>query len=299
MKNLNEKIIELLNKEDITEIGFVKLEYFKELEQILIKQDKLGYKTEFQKGNIDEKVFKNQNKYKSAIVVLLPYQKNDLCIEKNKIYVSSSSWGVDYHIVLKSKLKTVVEFLETKNYISCVSVDNSIYDEKYLAYKAGLGFYGINNLLINDKYGSYFFVGLILTDAEFKYNKELTKTCLKCMKCVKACPGQAINENGILDGKKCVSYITQKKELTVDEKSKINQCVYGCDICSIVCPHNKNIEKNNNFLLDENVIIDLNKFKSMSNKEFKRKYGEYAFSWRGKKVFERNINIYKEKLEKK
>lgn len=296
---MKEVIKDILNKYNIEEIGFAEIKYFKDLEKILIKQKKLNFDTPFQTGTIDEKTFKNEKLFKSAIVCLIPYQKPTIDVKRNEVYVSSSSWGNDYHKIFKDILNHVKEYLDTLGYKSKVCVDNNNLDERYLAYKAGLGFYGLNNLLINDRYGSYFFIGVILTDAIFKYDKPLNKTCNQCMKCIKACPTGALSYKNILNGNKCLSYITQKKEITEEEKKLLNQCIYGCDICSVVCPHNKNIQKNSNFKMDSNIIINVSTYSKLSNKEFKKKYGKYAFAWRGKKVFERNIEAYKEKIEKK
>ena len=83
------------------------------------------------------------------------------------------------------------------------------------------------------------------------------------------------------------------------EKEEFNNCIYGCDICSNVCPHNKNVEKTTNFLPTGIEFIKVKDYKHLSNKEWNEKYKNSSCSWRGRNVFERNINIYKEKLEKK
>ena len=298
MNKLNEEIIDIAKGLGINLIGFCKLEYFKDLEDILNKQRELGYKTSFQVGNIEDKTFKN-SEYKSAIVVGLPYNKIDFNDEKGKVHLSSVAVGKDYHIVLKEKLKFIYDYLIDKGYKSFIGVDNNIYDERFLAYKAGIGFYGKNNLLINDKYGTYFFIGVILTDAVFDYNKQSDKNCYGCNKCIESCPTHAINEDGILDGNKCLSYLTQKRELTEEEKKYINNCVYGCDICQTVCPYNKNLEKSNDFISDGNELIDINEFLNMSDDEYNDKYKDNSSYWRGKKIIDRNIKLYMENNLKK
>ncbi len=146
--------------------------------------------------------------------------------------------------------------------------------------------------------GTNFFIGLLFTDALFVYDKEVKKTCLSCNKCINACPTNALGKE-VLDVGKCLSYLTQKKNLTEEEKEEFNNCIYGCDICSNVCPHNKNVEKTTNFLPTGIEFIKVKDYKHLSNKEWNEKYKDSSCSWRGRNVFERNINIYKEKLEKK
>lgn len=291
MKKLNNEIINLLHELGVDLVGFCKLEYFKDLENILNKQKELNYKTPFQVGNVDDKVFKN-SEYKSAIVIGLPYNKVNFKDEKDKVYLSSVSVGKDYHLVLKDKLKFIYDYLIDNGYKAFIGVDNNIYDERYLAYKAGLGFYGKNNLLINKEYGTYFFIGIILTDAIFDYNEPLNERCFECNKCIISCPTHALNNEGILDGNKCLSYLTQKRVLTKEEESYINKCIYGCDICQIVCPYNENLKLSNNFISDGNEIIDVNEFLNMSEDKYKEKYKYNSSYWRGKKIIDRNIKLY-------
>lgn len=293
---MKEKIIEILNKENLYEIGFAKIEYYKDIEKFFLLQEKCNYKTPFQVGNVDSKTFKNERIFNTAIVVLMPYCKNSSKIEKKYVYVSASFSGIDYHLLLKEKLKSVSLYLKSLGYCADIYVDNNFLDERYLAYRAGLGFYGLNHLLINDSYGSFFFIGIILTDAIFEYSKPLNKTCYMCKKCLEACPNGAIMEDGNFDGNKCISFITQKKDISIEEEKLINQCIFGCDVCTNVCPHNLKVGECN----DEDVFkVDVNNYSHLSNNDFKKVYGKYSFSWRGRNIFERNLNIYKQKLEKK
>lgn len=298
MNELNKKIIKLSKSIGFELIGFCKLEYFKELENILIKQENLKYKTSFQIGKIEDKVFKNTN-YKSAIVVGLTYNKINVNLKRGEVYLSSCAWGDDYHIVIKEKLKFIENFLKDLGYSSYISVDNSIYDERYLAYKAGLGFYGKNGLLINKKYGSFFFIGVVLTDAIMDYNEEDKSNCLNCNLCANACPTKAINNNKIINGNKCLSYLTQKKNIEDKEKKYINSCVYGCDICSNVCPYNKNITKSNNFTSKGIELFEEEKFLNMDEREYQSLYKTNSSYWRGKKIIDRNIKINRENNLKK
>ena len=294
--SMKEEIVKLFDKGEI--VKFTKVENYPELEKKYEIQKQLGIKTPFR--DEDDVKFKLKDyfpEYNSIIVLGMQYQlsKN---ISSEEVFLSSSSWGTDYHTVLRKKLGVISDYLRKHGYKSKIFVDNNELDERYIAYKAGLGFYGKNHLLINDLLGTNFFIGLLFTDALFVYDKEVKKTCLSCNKCINACPTNALGKE-VLDVGKCLSYLTQKKNLTEEEKEEFNNCIYGCDICSNVCPHNKNVEKTTNFLPTGIEFIKVKDYKHLSNKEWNEKYKDSSCSWRGRNVFERNINIYKEKLEKK
>ncbi len=287
MKYLNDEISKLSNKLGINLIGFCKLEYFKDLENILKEKEELGFKTSFEVGNMDDKTFKN-SEYNSAIVIGIPYNKLNVSGRKeDEVYFSSVAIGVDYHITLKSKLSFISDYLNDLGYKSFIGVDNNIYNERYLAYKAGLGFLGKNGMLISEKYGSFFYIGIVLTDALFEYNNPLNKKCYECNKCVLSCPTGALSEeSNMVNGNICLSYLTQKKNLTTDEEKFINECVYGCDICQNVCPHNESVSEVNA------KFININDFLNMSEDEYKSKYKDNSSFWRGKKTIDRNIRLY-------
>jgi len=296
--NNKEHLIKLSKENGIDIIGFASLERTKEEINRESELKEAGYLTPFFKEYNEEEY----KEFKSAIVIGLSYYNEKIeeldNISKDTVYFSPSSWGEDYHVVLKRKLEPLKEYLESVGAKTRICVDNNSLNERYLAYKAGLGFFGINGNLINDELGSYFFIGVLLTDEVFPYDKPILNNCISCMGCVNECPASAIDMDGKVNGNKCLSYITQKKDITEEESKLLNQCIYGCDICSRVCPHNSGLKHSNNFEPLGIEFIDINKYESLSNKEFQEKYGKLSGAWRGKKVIERNITIYKEKLEK-
>lgn len=297
--NLKEELIKLSKENNIDKIGFASFQNDEEYKKIEKDLTKKGFITSFHKEyNYDE-----YKEYKTAIVILISYYneliENIDSLDENIVYFSSSSWGNDYHKVLNEKLTPLKELLDSKGYNSKICIDTNSLSERKLALDSGLGFIGLNTQLINEELGSYVFIGVLLTDAIIEPDKKTNKTCLKCKKCIEACPSKCINGYGSINGNKCLSYITQKKEITESEESLMNNCIYGCDICSRVCPHNKNLKTNSNFKLTGNEFININEYKHLSNKEFKEKYGNLSGSWRGKSIIERNISIYSKKLEKK
>ena len=284
---MKEEIIKLSKKVGIDEIGFCNKNNLLVNYDKYKLQDNLNYKCSFQIGDISDKDLTNikYSKYNTVIACLQSYKKVNFK-DKNKVYVSGFAVNKDYHKVLKDKLNKICEYLKANGYICESFVDNNPLDEKLLAYNCGLGFFGKNNLLINKRLGSCFNIGIILTDLKIDGDKIVNYNCGNCNLCIKACPNKAL-DNGILNQKKCLSYLTQKKNLENYEEINFNNCIYGCDICSLVCPYNKNIE------YSEYDGIDINEFLNMSEEEFKEKYKDYSFYWRGKKVLDRNINIYK------
>ncbi len=109
------------------------------------------------------------------------------------------------------------------------------------AAKSGLGWLGKNTLLINREMGSYFFIATIICDWEFEYDSPIKDYCGSCTACIDACPTEAIHPSGVLEANKCISYLTieLKDEIPVQFKNKMDNWVFGCDICQEVCPWNR------------------------------------------------------------
>lgn len=226
----------------------------------------------------------------NAFVALFPYYVKD---EHGNI--SMYARGLDYHKVIKEILKPIKEkslSLGAKEVI--IHCDNGEFDDRDAAYRAGLGFYGKNKMLINDKYGSYFFIGQVICDLEFDADKPLAKTCLGCGRCERECVTGVLKNEYQAD--KCLSGISQKKgELTEEEASflrKSGMC-WGCDVCQRVCPHNENLETTAlpAFLNERIKSLEKSDLENLSERKFKEKYGKYAFAWRGGKVLKRNLEI--------
>lgn len=291
--SMKEEIINISKNIGIDIIGFCNIKNLIVPYDKYKLQDELSYKSTFQVGNISDKDLSNEKYeiYNTAIVIGMSYKKVSMD-DKSKVYLSSCSIGDDYHIVLKNKLEVIKEYLENKGYIGKMFVDNNPLDERLLAYNAGLGFFGINNLLINEKLGSYFYIGVLLTNASISSNKIIDSKCINCGLCKKICPLGAINDNGILDSTKCISYLNQKKNITEEESRYFDNCIYGCDKCISICPYNKNIE------ILKDTGINPYEFLNMSNDEYDKECSNKSCYWRGKKVLDRNIIIYLNHLKK-
>lgn len=157
--------------------------------------------------------------------------------------ISKYAFGKDYHEVIKEKLK---EFLNTlKEQIGDVNgrafVDSAPVLDKAWAKKSGLGWIGKNANLINKQQGSFFFIAELIIDLELEYDGPIDDYCGTCTRCLDACPTGAIVEPFIVDGSKCISYLTiELKEAIPEEfKNKMDNWAFGCDVCQDVCPWNR------------------------------------------------------------
>ena len=176
--------------------------------------------------------------------------------------------------------------------------DNSPIDERKTALESGLAVKGKNNLCITEQ-GSFIFLGEIITDLEISLpSPTVTRQCGSCDRCIQACPGGALTEDGF-DYTKCLAYLTQKKgELTEEERRLIknNKLAWGCDRCSEVCPHNQGLPRADislppNELLPKLTIADI---ENLSDRQFRKTYAHRAFAWKGKATMLRNLYILEE-----
>ena len=297
---MNKKeIIELFNNKGIDTVGIAPVGPYDELKKILEDKVSKNLITGMEEPDIEKRINPKliMEDASSIIVCAIPYYTG----KEYESNISRYCYGLDYHLVIKEKLNEICEEIKSKDdkFKYEIFTDNGPLVDRYLAYLAGIGYYGINNNIITDKYGSYVFIGYIVNNYNLEVDESNDKTCLGCNKCVKYCPGNALEGNYQMDPKKCISYITQKKEELTDEekrKMKKNKSLFGCDICQVVCPHNKDIEISKFKEFTNNLIINLSEeeINSISNKEFKRRYKERAFSWRGRNIIKRNMDIINE-----
>lgn len=220
----------------------------------------------------------------SVVVIAFPYLLSKEVYENSNI----SKYAVvpDYHDYISDLLKKICNELKEQypDYLFECFADNSPLPEVEAACLAGIGIKGMNSLLITKDYGSFVFLGEIVTDMKIEPTGDKINECEKCGKCALACPGKAI-ENGKIDKEKCLSHITQKKgDLNDSETALIKStgCIWGCDICQNVCPHNINAKTTDiaEFINGAEPILT-----SDSPLEGR------AYGWRGEKVVKRNINI--------
>jgi len=187
---------------------------------------------------------------KSVISLLYNYFSLEKQNDKNAPIISKYAYGKDYHMVVKEKLNDLLDFIKTisENINARVFVDSAPILERAWAQKAGLGWIGKNGNLLNKNLGSFFFISEILIDLDLDYdNHQATNYCGKCTRCIDACPTGAIVSAGVVNGSRCISYLTieLKDEIPPEFGSKMQNRVFGCDICQDVCPFNKKSKPNN------------------------------------------------------
>lgn len=181
---------------------------------------------------------------KSVISVSLNYYTDEQQTDPEAPKLSKYAYGTDYHFVLKDKLKSLLQFIEAE--IGEVNgrafVDSAPVLDKAWAQKAGLGWLGKHTNLISTKSGSFFFLGELIVDLDLQVDEPFTADhCGTCTRCIDACPTEAIVGPYLVDGSKCISYLTieLKEQLPQEFKGKMDNWMFGCDVCQDVCPWNR------------------------------------------------------------
>ena len=219
---------------------------------------------------------------KSAVMFLIPYYTGQHEDRNVSLYAVSR----DYHLYIKELSS---RFSDDGVHFYLFFADTSPINERDAALKAGLGFKGRNGLVINEKYGSYVFIGTVLTDADFDEDEYVSEfhegSCEDCGLCKKNC-AYLRGDSDI-----CLSELTQRKNVTSDELERIrnHSLVWGCDTCQEVCPHNKGVLETpiDFFRRDLLPKIDCETVENMSKEEFSMR----AYAWRGKKTILRNLQV--------
>ncbi len=180
---------------------------------------------------------------KSVISLSYNYFPKVKIDEINNFKISKYAYGEDYHEVIKDILKEMVAELQEEIGVFGfrVFVDSAPVLEKAWARKSGLGWVGKNANLITKKHGSFYFLAEIICDLELEYDLAVTDHCGSCRACIDACPTQAIVSDRIVDGSKCISYATieLKNEIPDYFNGKMDDWMFGCDVCQDVCPWNR------------------------------------------------------------
>lgn len=289
---VKKKIINYCNELGLDTVGITKCRVFNELKENLIERDKNNLFNEFEEKDIEKRInpFLYMENGKSIISIAFPYLNEDNL--KSNINFSKYTRGLDYHVVVKGYLDKICEFIHNIGGSAIPFVDNNCLPERYIAYLSGVGFIGKNNMIITKKYGSYVFLGEILTDLELKEDFPVENLCGKCNMCKKVCPTGAVC--GVKNSNICLSYITQKKEIEDKWLTKLDGRLFGCDSCQDCCPYNENVKFSSLSQfnsLDFMKNIDLEELCNLDNTIFKEKYKNTSCGWRGKNVIQRNAII--------
>lgn len=180
---------------------------------------------------------------KSVVSLLLNYYPEEKQVDDSP-KISKYAFGEDYHFVIKDKLKSLLSSIneEIGEVDGRVFVDSAPVMDKAWAKKSGAGWLGKNTNLIHPKQGSFFFIAELIIDLDLIPDGPIKDYCGTCTKCIDECPTEAIVEPYIVDGSKCISYLTieLKDQILPNEfKGKMDDWMFGCDICQDVCPWNR------------------------------------------------------------
>lgn len=298
---LKEELIQYAKEIGVDKIRFASADTFDSLKDRLILHESLGYLSGFEEPDIEKRTNPSLllPKAKSIVAIALAYPSKMKDAPRStkdarRGIFCRASWGTDYHVVLKKKLDMLEEFLRSKHVdIRTKSmVDTGELSDRAVAERAGIGFSAKNCMIITPEFGSYVYLAEMITNIPFEPDEKIEDQCGTCNKCVDSCPTGALVNPGQLNSQRCISFLTQTKGFLPDEfRSKIGNRLYGCDTCQIVCP----INKGKDFHLHPEMEPDpeiakplLKPLLTISNREFKEKYGHVSGSWRGKKPIQRN-----------
>lgn len=242
---------------------------------------------------------------KSLISIAVSYLTDDRARApvgdgKPRAWVSRYAWGpVDYHHDLRDKLEQLIAFLQdmTGEEVKAVPfVDTGPPIDRSVAARAGVGWFGKNNCVYVPGYGSWVFLGEIVTNVELRPDEPIHRTCGTCDRCLCACPTGAITAPFRIDPTRCLSYITQMPGVIPREfRRPMGRMLFGCDICQVVCPWNWEAEPTNRPAYRPTPTLgsrpELIPLLEMTTGQFKRWFGGTAMAWRGKKIIQRNACI--------
>lgn len=299
--NLKEEIIALSKEIGISKIGFTTADDFAYLEKSLRASIEEGRSSGFEHKNIEERI-RPRLSLKSARTIIsiavayprhLPQQPQKTAFKRGKI--SPSSWGLDYHYILQDKMERLARGIEqlTQGLEYKAMVDTGALVDTAVAQRAGIGFIGKSGLVISKEFGSYMFLGELITNLDIQPDQPVDYGCGDCNRCVDACPTSCLLGDTTMNAQRCLSFLTQDKGMMdVEFRKKIKTVIYGCDICQICCPYNKGISSPPLVDIDPDLAHpELLPFLDLSNGQFKEKFGLIAGSWRGKNILQRNAII--------
>ncbi len=203
---------------------------------------------------------------KSIVTLLYNYYPEEQ--NESEYRISKYAWGEDYHVVVKDRLKDLFLLIHENigEVAGRVFVDSAPVMEKAWARKSGVGWIGKHTNLIHPKAGSYFFIAELIIDLDLIYDGPMKDYCGTCTRCIDACPTEAIVAPYLLDASKCISYLTIELKdhiLPTEFKGKMDNWMFGCDICQDVCPWNRFSKKH-----EEPRFLKNDQLKSMRSEDW-------------------------------
>lgn len=288
----------------VDKIGFTTAAPFMELKNRLKRQQQLGYQSGFEESDIELRTepIRLLDQAESIVSIALAYpskMQNPPIGKKGarRGMFARASWGVDYHTAVRDRLKLLEQWLEERvpevKFRSMVDTGELV--DRAVAERAGIGWNGKNCSIITPEFGSYVYLGELITNIPFAPSTPIENECGDCTLCMDVCPTGALVAPGQLNSQRCIAYLTQTKDFMPEEfRLELGNRIYGCDTCQTVCPKNKGkVNWIHDEMMPESELVKplLEPLLTISNKEFKATYGHMSGSWRGKKPIQRNAII--------
>ena len=236
---------------------------------------------------------------KSVISLLLNYYPSE-SQNPESYKISKYAYGVDYHFVIKDKLKNLLHFIQEEigEVHGRAFVDSAPVLDKAWAAKSGLGWIGKHSNLLTQQVGSFYFIAELIVDLELEYDSPVTDHCGTCTACIDACPTEAIVEPYVVDGSKCISYFTieLKNEIPSEFHGKFDDWMFGCDVCQDVCPWNRFSKSHSEPLFNPNAeLLSFSKkdWQEITEDVFKKVFKKSPVKRTKFQGFKRNIDFLK------
>ncbi|MCC3374841.1 tRNA epoxyqueuosine(34) reductase QueG [Cohnella sp. REN36] len=301
---LKEEMVAAAPALGIDKIGVASPDPFVELKERLVRHRELGYESGFEEPDLDKRtnpaLLFDEPRSIIAIAVAYPSKLKDPPVSEpgaRRGILSRSAWGEDYHRVLNVRLERLAAWLAERvpEARGLSMVDTGALSDRAVAERAGIGWSGKNSLILTSEWGSWVYLGEMITNLPLPPDTPAEDGCGECTKCIDACPTGALVGPGQLNAQKCISFLTQTKGIVADEMmTKIGNRLYGCDTCQIVCPVNrgKDARHHPELLPDPEVAKPLlQPLLTLGNREFKERFGSSSAAWRGRKPIQRNALI--------
>ncbi|WP_113661258.1 tRNA epoxyqueuosine(34) reductase QueG [Pedobacter nanyangensis] len=260
----------------------------------------MGYMENYFDKRLDPRLLVEGSK--SVVSLTLNYYSEEKQLDQNAPKISKYAYGKDYHSVIKEKLQELMHFIRAN--IGEVDgrcfVDSAPVMDKAWAQKAGLGWRGKNSNLISKQAGSFFFLAELIIDLDLEYDNPFSADhCGSCTRCIDACPTNAIVAPYQVDGSKCISYLTieLKNEIPSEFKGKMDNWMFGCDVCQDVCPWNRfaTVHSEEHFKPKEELLgLSKNELVDMTDEVFKRVFKNSPVKRTKFTGLKRNIDFLKQ-----
>ncbi|MDW0118883.1 tRNA epoxyqueuosine(34) reductase QueG [Sporosarcina thermotolerans] len=288
----------------IDKIGFTTAAPFLELKNRLRRQQELGYQSGFEESDIEKRTEPALllDRAESILAIAIAYPSKMQNSPKGKKgerrgIFCRASWGIDYHHVLREKLQLLEQYISERVPDAKMRsmVDTGELSDRAVAQRAGIGWSAKNCAVITPEFGSYVYLGEMITNIPFEPDVPMEDQCGDCTLCLDACPTGALIQGGQLNAQRCIAFLTQtKKPIPEEFRAKIGNRIYGCDTCQTVCPKNKGMYNLHQSAFQPEPELAkplLVPMLNLSNREFKETYGHVSGSWRGKNPIQRNAII--------